>query len=68
MSFHMLRSRKAGAHKYVDLHLEVPGSITVKESHDLCDLIEYDIEHQVDNIEVYIHIEPNENNLDEKNI
>jgi len=66
MNFHMLRSRKAGANKYVDLHLEVPGGITVKESHDLCDLIEHDIEHEVENIEVYIHIEPCENGEEEK--
>ncbi|HPI29390.1 MAG TPA: cation diffusion facilitator family transporter [Bacteroidales bacterium] len=68
MSFHMLRSRKAGAHKYVDLHLEVPGSITVKESHDLCNLIENEIEHQFENIEVYIHIEPSENDPEEKGL
>ncbi|HQN17143.1 MAG TPA: cation diffusion facilitator family transporter [Bacteroidales bacterium] len=68
MSFHMLRSRKAGALKYVDLHLEVPGSITVKESHDLCNLIENEIEHQFENIEVYIHIEPSENDPEEKGL
>ncbi len=60
MSYHMLRSRKAGAKRYVDLHLEVPGIITVNESHKLCDLIENEIEHELDNIEVYIHIEPSD--------
>jgi len=58
MSFHMLRSRKAGAKRYVDLHLEVPGTITVNESHQLCDHIEHEIGKQLANIEVYIHIEP----------
>ncbi len=61
MSFHMLRSRKAGPKRYVDLHLEVPGTITVNESHDLCDHIENQIESVLANIEVYIHIEPNNN-------
>ncbi|HNW88428.1 MAG TPA: cation diffusion facilitator family transporter [Bacteroidales bacterium] len=60
MSYHMLRSRKAGAKRYVDLHLEVPGIISVNESHKLCDLIEDEIEHKLDNIEVYIHIEPSD--------
>jgi len=58
MSYHMLRSRKAGPKRYVDLHLEVPGDITVNESHKLCDIIENEIEHALDNTEVYIHIEP----------
>jgi len=58
MSYHMLRSRKAGPKRYVDLHLEVPGTITVNESHEICDIIENEIEHELDNTEVYIHIEP----------
>lgn len=58
MSYHMLRSRKAGPKRYVDLHLEVPGTITVNESHSLCDIIENEIEHELENTEVYIHIEP----------
>jgi len=58
MSYHMLRSRKAGPKRYVDLHLEVPGAITVNESHSLCDIIENEIEHELENTEVYIHIEP----------
>ena len=58
MSYHMLRSRKAGPKRYVDLHLEVPGDITVNESHELCDIIEHEIEHELENTEVYIHIEP----------
>lgn len=58
MSYHMLRSRKAGPKRYVDLHLEVPGNITVNESHKLCDIIENEIEKELDNTEVYIHIEP----------
>lgn len=61
MSFHKLRTRKAGNMRYVDLHLEVPGTITVNESHELCDRIENEIEDVLDYIEVYIHIEPSEN-------
>lgn len=62
MSYHMLRSRKAGNKRYVDLHLEVPGNITVDESHMLCDQIETEIQNLLNNIEVYIHIEPCTNN------
>lgn len=61
MSYHGLRSRKAGNLRYVDLHLEVPGNLSVSESHHLCDIIETDIETKLKNTEVYIHIEPLEN-------
>jgi divalent metal cation (Fe/Co/Zn/Cd) transporter len=44
--------------KYVDLHLEVPQDYSVKESHDMCDAIEKEIERRINNIEVTIHVEP----------
>jgi cation diffusion facilitator family transporter len=58
ISFHQLRTRKAGHLKYVDLHLEVPQEYSVMESHDICDAIEKDIESKIKNIEVSIHVEP----------
>lgn len=58
IAFHQLRSRKAGHLKYVDLHLVVPQDYTVKESHDMCDNIEKEIESKINNIEVTIHVEP----------
>jgi len=58
VGFHQLRTRKAGHLKYVDLHLEVPQRYSVKESHDICDAIEKDIENKIRNIEVHIHVEP----------
>jgi len=60
MGYHMLRSRKSGNMRYVDLHLELPGNLSVVESHNLCDNIENDIMSEIDHIEVYIHIEPRE--------
>ncbi len=58
MAFHQLRTRKAGHLKYVDLHLIVPQDYSVKESHDMCDAIEKEIERMINNIEVTIHVEP----------
>jgi cation diffusion facilitator family transporter len=60
MGYHMLRTRKSGNMRHVDLHLELPGNLSVAESHDLCDKIENDIMSKIDHIEVYIHIEPRE--------
>jgi cation diffusion facilitator family transporter len=60
MGYHMLRTRRSGNMRHVDLHLELPGNLSVIESHDLCDKIENDMMSEIDHIEVYIHIEPRE--------
>lgn len=57
-SFHGLRTRKAGARRFIDFHLLVPGELSVREAHDLCCRIEDDIEAQLDQAEVTIHVEP----------
>ncbi len=58
VSFHSLRSRKAGSRRHVDLHLEVDGDINVVEAHSICDHLEQEIESQLPNTEVTIHVEP----------
>lgn len=55
--YHNLRTRKSGMTKYIDLHLVFPENMTVKDAHDLCDIIEADIERLLKNTEVLIHIE-----------
>lgn len=57
-SMHSIRTRRAGGKKHIDFHLSVPDGMSVKESHDLCDLIEKDIEKTLSNSSVLIHIEP----------
>jgi cation diffusion facilitator family transporter len=58
IDFHQLRTRKSGNMRYVDLHLVMPQNFSVKESHDICDDIEKEIESNIRNIEVSIHVEP----------
>ena len=58
MDYHMLRTRKAGSNREVDFHLEVPGNMTVSDSHDLCDRIEEEIKEKLPSIKVTIHVEP----------
>lgn len=58
MDYHMLRSRKAGSNREVDFHLEVPGNMTVSESHNLCDHIEGELRGKLPNLKVTIHVEP----------
>lgn len=55
--YHNLRTRKSGRTKYIDLHLVFPENMTVKVAHDLCDVIENDIEKLLKNTEILIHLE-----------
>lgn len=60
-SFHGLRTRKSGPKRFIDFHLVVPGSMTVHDSHELCELIEELIHSKLPRAEVTIHVEPREN-------
>jgi cation diffusion facilitator family transporter len=57
-SFHALRTRQAGARRFVDFHLLVPGKTTVTEGHRLADLLEDALHRTIPGLEITIHIEP----------
>lgn len=59
-SFHALRTRKAGARRFIEFHLVVPGSMSVLVSHALCDRIEAGIDAHLARAAVTIHVEPGE--------
>jgi cation diffusion facilitator family transporter len=56
--YHMLRTRKMGSNREADFHLEVPGGMSVSESHQLCDAIENGLQKVLPNLKVTIHVEP----------
>ena len=57
-TYHGLRTRKSGPRRFIDFHLLVPGVTSVLEAHDLCELIEGEIESNLSKAEVTIHVEP----------
>jgi cation diffusion facilitator family transporter len=57
VSYHDLRTRKAGNFKYIDFHLNLSSEMNVREAHDLCDIIENEIKKTVTHAEVTIHVE-----------
>jgi cation diffusion facilitator family transporter len=59
-TFHALRTRKAGARRFVEFHLLVPGTMSVAESHVLCDRIEAALTDRLARAHVTIHVEPQE--------
>lgn len=55
---HDLRTRKSGVTRHIDFHLVMCGSITVDQSHDICDDLEHRISQILPNTSVNIHVEP----------
>jgi cation diffusion facilitator family transporter len=57
---HDLRSRVAGSATFIEFHLVVPSSMTVGESHTICDRVEAAIRKEVEGAVITIHVEPPE--------
>jgi cation diffusion facilitator family transporter len=60
IQFHAMRTRVAGAHRFVSFHVLVPGAWTVQRGHDLCEEIEQTISLSVLGTDVTTHLEPAE--------
>jgi len=56
--FHALRTRQAGARKFISLHVLVPGDWTVQRGHQLVERIENDIRNVVLDSTIFTHLEP----------
>jgi cation diffusion facilitator family transporter len=58
IQFHALRTRLAGARRFVTFHLLVPGEWTVQRGHQLCEEIEIEIVKALPGTHVITHLEP----------
>jgi cation diffusion facilitator family transporter len=58
VSFHALRTRQAGARRFVSFHLLVPDAWTVAQAHRLSEELEARMRSMVPNAAVFTHIEP----------
>src|SRR5262249_31245803 len=56
--YHALRTRVAGAKSFVDVHVLVPGALTVQAGHDLGERLENEIRAKLPHVEVLTHLEP----------
>jgi cation diffusion facilitator family transporter len=57
---HDVRTRSAGQATFIDFHLVVPGTMSVVESHAICDRLETALETTIPGAVVTIHVEPGE--------
>ncbi len=58
MDFHDLRTRQAGSHRLITVHVLVPGDYTVKQGHDVTERIEADIRALFHHATIITHLEP----------
>ena len=58
VSFHALRTRQAGARRFISFHLLVPDAWTVARAHQLSEEIESRMRSMVPNAAVFVHLEP----------
>jgi cation diffusion facilitator family transporter len=64
VSFHKLRTRKAGSQRYIDLHLVMPRHISIAAAHEMTDHLERDMKSRLKGMDVTIHVEPCDGNCD----
>ncbi|WP_053226883.1 cation diffusion facilitator family transporter [Solirubrobacter soli] len=58
VGYHQLRTRQAGARRYVDLHVQFVHGTTLEEAHRLGHEIQDTIEDELKGADVLIHLEP----------
>lgn len=60
VSFHELKTRKAGSARYIELHLVMNKDVSLEKAHNMCDHLEADIKSRLPNANITIHCEPRE--------
>jgi cation diffusion facilitator family transporter len=56
--YHKLRARRAGSHRYIDLHVQYRAGTSLERAHQLAHEMRDSIERAVRGAEVLIHVEP----------
>lgn len=56
--FHALQTRESGRHRFVSMHVLVPGAWTVAQGHDLVERIEEQIHEALPDTAITTHLEP----------
>ncbi len=57
-SYHGLKTRRAGPTRFVELHLEVPNTLSVEQAHQIADEVEQSIQKRLRSVSVTTHVEP----------
>jgi divalent metal cation (Fe/Co/Zn/Cd) transporter len=58
VGYHQLRTRRAGARRYVDLHVQFRSGTTLESAHHTAHELQDEIEKRLGRTDVLIHLEP----------
>jgi cation diffusion facilitator family transporter len=58
VGYHKLRARRAGARRYIDLHVQFRDGTTLETAHSLAHRLRASIEAEIPDSDVLIHVEP----------
>jgi len=61
--YHDLRTRKAGAARFVEIHIELPSTMTVRDSHEITRRVSSDIRGQFPAATVTVHVDPSDSDV-----
>ena len=56
--YHQLRTRRAGARRHVDLHVQFRSGATLETAHEVAHELQHAIQDRLGNADVLIHLEP----------
>ena len=60
VDFHAVRTRRSAARRFVNFHVLVPGSWTVKQGHDLVERVEQRLAEKLPYVTAFTHLEPSD--------
>jgi cation diffusion facilitator family transporter len=58
VAYHALRTRQAGARRFISVHILVPGGWTVQRGHHMLERIEHDVRAILPGTTLFTHLEP----------
>ena len=58
VGYHRLRTRRAGARRHIDLHVQFASGTTLESAHATAHELQDEIAARLDNVDVLIHLEP----------
>lgn len=63
ISYHKLRTRKAGSHRHVDVHIQIADTHTFVDAHQIGEDLEDKLRKSLPNLHAMIHVEPYEDEV-----
>jgi cation diffusion facilitator family transporter len=60
LGYHDLRTRKAGGWRFVEIHLELPPDMSVRDSHAIAHSVSLNIQERLPSTSVMVHVDPSD--------